>query len=95
MYSRGAVLECGHVLAEQVSLGSRQLSPVLPGGIRSFEQRIVNVGDVLHVVDVDAVVEPHALHQVERDIGGRMTEVCRVIGRDATDVQADLLRRAG
>ena len=41
--------QCRHVVAEQLGLALGQLYPVDAGGGRTFEQRVVDVGDVLGV----------------------------------------------
>ncbi len=80
--------ERGHVLAEQCGLGSSELAPVLAGRDGAFEQRVVDVGDVLHVVHVVTGVQPDPLHEVERDVRRGVPEMCGVVGGDPADVQA-------
>ena len=72
--------------AEQLDLLSGQISPVDPVPLGPFQQRVVDVGDVLHVVHLVAGVEPDALHQVEGQVGRGVAEVCRVVRGDAADV---------
>ena len=83
-----------HVLAEEVDLGGGELAPVLAVAGRPLEQRVVDVGDVLHVVDPVAGVAQGAADEVEGDVRRGVAEVGRVVGRDAADVQpGDLARR--
>ena len=53
----------GHVLAEALGLGPRELEPVdaVAGG--PFEQRLVDVGDVLDVADLDPGVQQRPLRR--------------------------------
>ena len=92
MYSRGGrTPNARHVVAEQRGLGSRQLMPVLAGCHRAFEQRVIDVGDVLHVVDIVTGVQPDPLHQVEGDVRGGVSEVGGVVRSDAAHVQPSRL----
>ena len=65
------------------SASSVQSSPSRSGAL---QQRVVDVGDVLDVVNLPLGVEPHALHEVERVVGRRVTHVGRVVRSDAADV---------
>jgi hypothetical protein len=76
-----------HVGAEELHLLGGQVAPVDARGRRALEQRVVDVGHVLDVGDVVPAVEPHALQRVEREVGGGVAEVRRVVRRDAADVQ--------
>jgi hypothetical protein len=77
----------GHVLAEQGGLTLRDRHPVLAVAGGALEQRVVDVGDVLHVVDVQPAVAPQAHERVEGEVGGGVAQVRRVVRRDAADVQ--------
>jgi hypothetical protein len=79
-----------HVGAEEVDLGGPQVAPVHAVTLGSFEQRIVDVGDVLHEVDPVPVVEQGPVDQVEGHVGRRVAEVRRVIGGDPADVDPHL-----
>ncbi len=85
---RGQHPQRGHVLPEQRGLALGQHRPVLAGGDRALEQRVVHVGHVLHVQDVVTGVLPDPLHQVEGVVGGGVTQVGGVVGGDPADVQA-------
>ena len=74
---------------------SGQLRPVLTCGDGPLQQRVVDVGDVLDVVDVVAGVTPGPVHQVERDVGGGVAEVGGVVRGDAADVHPRRRPRAG
>lgn len=76
-----------HVLAEQGGLLLGERGPVDAVALGPLQQRVVDVGDVLDVVNLPLVVEPHALHQVERVVGRRVSDVGGVVGRDAADVE--------
>ncbi len=75
-----------HVLPEQRRLPHRQDLPVLPVAFGPLQQRVVDVGDVLHVADLVAGVAPHPLHKVEGDHGGSVTEMGGVVRGDTADV---------
>ncbi len=75
-----------HVLAEQGGLAHAENDPVLTVALGAFEQRVVDVGDVLHVVDVVAGVAPDAVDQIEGQVGGGVAEVRGVVGGDAAHV---------
>ena len=75
-----------HVLAEQGGLALGERRPVVAGGHGPLQQRIVDIGDVLHVVNLALRVEPHALNEVERVVGRRVPHVGGVVRRDAADV---------
>ena len=76
----------GHVLAEQGDLAIAELAPVDTVARGALEQRIVDVGDVLHVMHVVTEVQPQPMNQVERQIGGRVAQMSRVVRRDPADV---------
>ena len=76
-----------HVGAEEFDLGRGEFAPVDAGRGRAFEQRVVDVGDVLGVVHPVAGVEPDPLKRVEGQVGRRMAEVGRVVRGDAADVE--------
>lgn len=76
-----------HVLAEERGLTLRKLGPVLAVAGRALQQRVVDVGDVLHVMDPVARVAPGPLEEVERDVGRGVPHVGGVIRRDAADVE--------
>ena len=75
-----------HVLAEQVGLPVGELAPADAVTLRTLEQRIVDVGDVLHVVHTVTGVQPEAVHQVEGQVGRGMTQMGGVIRGDPADV---------
>lgn len=78
----------GHVLAEEGRLAFGELGPVLTVAHGPLQQRIVHVGHILDIVNLPLGVEPHALNEVERVVGRRMTHMGRVVRRDAADVDA-------
>ena len=76
----------GHILAEEGRLTLSELGPVLAVADGPLQQRIVHIGDVLDVVNLPLGVEPHALNEVERVVSRRVTDVSRVVRRDAAHV---------
>ena len=77
-----------HVLAEQLRLALGERHPVLAGRLRALEQRVVDVGDVLHVADVEPGVATDPLDDVEHQVRRGVAEVGGVVRRDAADVHA-------
>ena len=65
---------------------SASARPVLAVARGPLQQRVVDVGDVLHVAHLEPGVAPHPLHQVEGEVRRRVAEVGRVVRRDAADV---------
>ena len=78
--------EVGHVLAEEGDLGRGQVLPVQAVALGPLDQRVVDVGDVLDVLDAVTGVAQCPPEHVEGHIGRGMTEVGGVVGRDAADV---------
>ena len=76
-----------HVVAEEFSLLLGEVAPVHTGGRRTLQQGIVDVGDVLHVVDLKAGGAPVAHQQVELHIGVGVAQVGGVVGGDPADVE--------
>jgi len=76
-----------HVGAEELDLRCGQLPPVLAGLLGALEQRIIDVGDVLHIGDIEPQVAPGPLQQVERQVGERVTQMGGVVRGDATDIE--------
>ena len=77
-----------HVLAEPVGLAVPQLLPVDAVTLGPLEQRVVDIGGVLDVVDLVPGVEQLTVDEVEREIGGRVTEMGGVVRGDPADVHA-------
>ncbi len=75
-----------HVLAEQLGLAVAEFAPADAVAVGPFEQRIVHIGDVLHVVHGVPGVQPQAVHEVEGQIGRGMAQMRGVVGGDATHV---------
>ena len=75
-----------HVLAEQRGFPHAEDHPVVVVAGGALQQGIVDVGDVLDVVHVVPEVPPHPVDQVERQVGGGVTEVGGVVGGDPADV---------
>ena len=76
-----------HVGEKAALLAPGQRPPRLPIAGRALQDRFVDVGDVLDVADPTArglqVTDEHVEHQERAGV----TEVCRVIGRDAAHVE--------
>ncbi|CNG68329.1 Uncharacterised protein [Mycobacterium tuberculosis] len=85
----------GHVLAEQLDLAVGEGAPVLAGLLGAFQEGVVDVGGVLHVVDAVAEVAPHAVDEVEREVGVGVAEVGGVVGGDAAHVHPGGLAGGG
>ena len=75
-----------HVLPEQLGLALGQLDPVGTHLGGPLEQRVVDVGDVLHVQHLETRVAPGPVQQVEPDVRRRVADVGGVVRRDAADV---------
>ena len=82
-----------HVGAEQVDLGGTELAPVHPIALSAFEQRVINIRDVLGVVDLIPVIQQLAIDQVKGQIRRGVAQVGGVIGRDAADVHGGGIAR--
>ena len=65
-----------------------QLPPIHAIALSPLEKWVVDVGDVLCVVDLVAVVQQLAINQVKGEVRCRMTQVSGIVRRDATDVHA-------
>jgi hypothetical protein len=85
---RGEHVQRLHVLPEQLDLGVGELAPAHPVAVGTLDQRVVDVGDVLDVVDQQPRVTPGPVEQVEGDVGVRVPEVGGVVRGDAADVHA-------
>ena len=70
---RGDDPQCRHVLAEQRDLVGGEVPPVDAVAVGPLEQRVVDVGDVLHVVHVVPGVAQAPAEEVEGDVGRRVT----------------------
>src|SRR6185312_1072648 len=81
-------VELFHVRAEQLRLVLRQNLPVHSGGVGTFQQRIIDVRHVLHVVHSAAGIAPVAVEQVERHVGGGVAHVGGIVRGNAADVEA-------
>ena len=75
-----------HVLGEQRGFAIGQLAPADTVSFGPLEERIVDVGDVLHVVHAEPGVEPQPVYEIERQIGRGMAEMGGVVRGDAADV---------
>jgi len=79
-----------HVGGEAGDLCPGQLAPVHPGRRGAFEQRVVDVRDVLHVDHPMARRAEETFQHVEDQVGVGVPEMGGVIGGDAADVEPDL-----
>ncbi|CAB4960481.1 unannotated protein [freshwater metagenome] len=86
-------LQRGHVLTEELGLAVTQCHPVIASFEGAGEQRVVDISDVLDVMNLVPGIEPHPLHEIERDIGGGMPHMRGVVRRDPANV--DLGDRSG
>ena len=87
---RRQVPQFSHVIGESRELSARQVLPMLPRGRSSLKQRIIYIGDVLHIFDTVPGVQPHALDQVEGGVRRCMTHVGGVVRRNPTYVHRGL-----
>src|SRR5699024_9036929 len=76
-----------NVTAEEVYLLLGQVPPVHIGLGGTFQERVVDIGDVLYVGHAQPGVGPGAVQRVEGHIGEGVPEVGGVIRRDAAHVQ--------
>jgi hypothetical protein len=81
-------IERRHVLAIEPRLLLCECGPVSAGSGGPFQQRVIDVGDVLDVIDLQPTVAPDAVEQIEGNVGVRVADVRRVVGRDAADIDA-------
>ena len=58
------------------------------GSGSSFQQRVINIGDVLDVIDLEPAVAPDAVEQIEGNVGVRVADVRRILGGDAAYIDA-------
>ncbi len=100
-----------HVLAVPLGLAAGQLAPVLAVPVGPLEQRVIDVGHVLHVDDgvagrgrsrclrgllsLRGRVEPGPDQQVPGGVGGGVPHVGRVVRGDAAGVQRGHRARRG
>ena len=80
--------QCRHVRSEQLSLALGQGHPIRPSLRRAFQERVVDIGDVLHECDREARIPPRPVEQIECQIGGSVAKVGCVIRRDTAHVHA-------
>src|SRR6185312_11854848 len=76
-----------HVVPEQLGLFGGKVLPVHSGGGGAFQQRVVDIRHVLHVVDGEARVQPQPHQDVVGEVGGRVAEVGGVVGGDAAYIE--------
>ena len=89
----GAHLERVHVAVEARDLGRGELEVRHTELARLGQDRVVDVGDVAHHAHlVTELFEPPD-QQVVGEVGGRVAEVRRVVGRDAAHVHPHEVRR--
>ena len=94
--ARGS-LQHGSTFSAFMSLSKRatsrrgQVEVVHAELLRLAQQRVVDVGDVAHAARVVAEIAEAALQHVVGDVDRRVTEVRRVVRRDAARVHRDEL----
>ncbi len=84
-------VELLHVLPEALGLQPPELVPGHPDLLGLADDVVVDVGDVLHVRDVHALVAEVADQDVEGDVGEGVAGVGGVVRRHAADVDADVV----
>src|SRR3972149_6780006 len=87
MESAHILLVESNVLLDQALVGRAKRA-------RTLEERIVYVGNVLHVPHGEALELKIAMNDVEEGVRARMPQVGRVVWGDATHVHADGMRRS-
>ena len=92
--SRWDHIESRHVFAKYFSLALGYRSPIFTKSNGSFKKRVVDVGDVLHVLDIMTAIAPTALQHIKGDVSRRMPNMCRVIRGDPADVHGRGLSRS-
>jgi hypothetical protein len=84
-----APAERAHVVQEIALLAAPEVAPIQTVARGALQDRLVDVGDVLRVANAD----PARLEQPRQDIedqeGARVSEVRRVVRRDAADIDGD------
>src|SRR5690606_41472266 len=78
-----------HVVLEAGRLGGRQVEVVDAQLARLAEDVVVDVGDVADAPGLVAPVAQPPLQDVVGQVGGRVPDVRRVVGRDAAGVHGD------
>ena len=86
----GSGVEGNHVAVEASGLGCSKLKKVDTKFASFGQDRIVDVGDVANKLHRVAEVFKPPDQQVVGEVGVGVSEVGRVVGRDATDVHLDL-----
>ena len=84
---RGQDPQRRHVPAVPVDLAPGQVLPVFAVPGRPFQQRVIDIGDVLHVADLVTGITPGADQQVPGDVGRRVPDMRGVIGSYPACVQ--------
>ena len=88
-------IEGRHVLSEQLGLLLGECGPVHAGFRCPLQQRVVNIGDVLNVIHIEAAIAPHPVQQVKGDVGVGVADMRRVVRSDSADVHAAQSRYPG
>ena len=76
-----------HVGPEELDLAARQVTPVLAVSVRALQQRIIHVGDILHVDHLLARVQPGSHQQIPGQERSRVTDVGSVIRGDTARIE--------
>ena len=75
-----------HIGAEKVNLRGAKLTPIHAVSFGTLEERIIDVGDVLDVVNLLPGIQERTVDEVKGQVRSGMAQVGGVIGRDATHV---------
>ena len=86
-------VERRHVLIEPGRLAKSQIEIVHAPLRRGAKNVIVNISDVADVSNLVAAVDESTLKDVVGDVGGRVSKMGCVVGRDAAHIHAHNLKR--
>src|SRR6266542_6482021 len=81
-----------HIGEERALLAAAEVAPTHAIAGRTLQDRLVDIGDVLRIADGLSGCLEMAYEDVKDEERARVTQMCRVVWRDAADVQRDRAR---
>jgi hypothetical protein len=84
-----------HVFIIGFDKGGDDFLPILAGISGSYNDFIIDISEILHVVDIVSTVLQPTVDKVEGDVTSGMAKVATVVYRNPTDVHLDLPRLEG